>query len=151
MGQPFEVLGIGNASNAVVVETPRDDWISIMIAWKAVMLFPLTYSSVAKVGTSSGRECSPWREQSTMVPSQTHCFGHLLSTMHWSACRVRNSSAPLHLNFSGCNWANRFRLFRLGSSHRASDVSSVGRLRKYSASQRKLQSQINGFRPRCLH
>lgn len=63
----------------------------------------ITHNSVANDGTSSGNESNDCREQSTMVPSHTQFLGHLLSTKHWSACLVRNSSAPLHLNLSGCN------------------------------------------------
>lgn len=55
----------------------------------------------------------------------------------------------LHLNLS---WLKpsilRFCNF-FGDSHRAADV-SIGFLCKYSDNQRKLQSQLNGFLPKCL-
>ena len=109
-----------------------------------------TYSSVANVGTSSGNWCRFCREQSTIVPSQTQFVGHLLSTKHWLVYLVRNSSVPLQRNLSGLICEIRFRLLRFGSSQRTSEVSSDGLSCRYTASQRRLQSQIKGLRPRCL-
>lgn len=68
--------------------------------------------------------------------------------------QLHSSSFPpsppdLHLNLSSRNASMRRRCILLGASHRAPLV-SIGFLCKYSASHRKLQSQINGFRAKCL-
>jgi len=58
---------------------------------------------------------------------------------------------PVHLNSALLNWLNFFPWMRvfLGDSQRASLV-STGLVSKYSASQRRLQSQLSGFFPKCL-
>ena len=55
----------------------------------------------------------------------------------------------LHLNFSSLKASILRFCIRFGVSHLACEV-SIGLRCKYSASQRKLQSQIKGFRPKCL-
>lgn len=55
----------------------------------------------------------------------------------------------LHLNFSSRRDSIFLLCIRFGLSHLAPDV-SIGFLCKYSANHRKLQSQMNGLRAKCL-
>ena len=70
----------------------------------------------------------------------------------WNICLTspyQECCLPLHLNFSSLRASIRRRCMRFGVSHLAPDV-SIGLRCRYSASQRRLQSQMNGFRARCL-
>lgn len=77
-----------------------------------------------------------------MLPPLARCFFKKRDDLNvgWSC---------LHLNFSSLMASMRRRCIRFGPSHLAPEV-SIGFRCRYSASQRKLQSQMKGFRPRCL-
>lgn len=66
---------------------------------------------------------------------------------HWYLIKWR--CLPLHLNFSSLSASILLLCILFGDSHFGPDV-SIGFLWRYSASHFKLQSQINGFLPKCL-
>lgn len=59
-------------------------------------------------------------------------------------------SLPLHFDFSSLSVSILRLCIRFGASHLAPEV-SIGFLLRYSPSQRKLQSHINGFLPKWLN
>ena len=64
-------------------------------------------------------------------------------------CMYNGLRLPLHLNFSSLSASMRRRCILFGVSHLAPDV-SIGLRWRYSANHRRLQSQMNGLRAKCL-